>query len=256
VNFLDIPSAEKTVRVRTEWASSLKEALLDGLRGASTDLGGRGGVLRFVFEGGAGVLRKYRRGGLARLLAKDAYLLDNRPSRELELLTRMHEGGLPVPEPLGACWEQRFGWVRGAIATRALDAVTLVEFLENQPAKSPAVLHRVGAVIRRMHDFSVFHADLQARNILVNESEAFVIDFDNAQRFPRLTSHRRARNLLRLRRSLRKNRLPDTVFEAILTGYGTFTLPPWLDRFYDYKEKVSDVLYDLGQRRTHDPQPR
>jgi 3-deoxy-D-manno-octulosonic acid kinase len=71
-------------------------------------------------------------------------------------------------------------------------------------AEDDAFWARIGAGIRRFHDHGVIHADLNARNILVDAADTvFLIDFDRARRIPG-ASAQFAANLERLRRSFDK----------------------------------------------------
>jgi tRNA A-37 threonylcarbamoyl transferase component Bud32 len=110
-----------------------------------------------------------------------------------------------------------------------------------------------------MHEYGVYHADLNARNILVGRDGVYVIDFDNA-RVSTAPARRSAsaavpvagaRNLLRLRRSIDKLGLPERTFDLICEGYGVTTLPIWLARLYRWKGALSDLV--SGRVRSHAP---
>lgn len=231
-----------TALLRKEWRSSLKAALLERRGCVPMDKGGRGCIERFEFEGGVGVIRQYRRGGLIRHFLKDSYLLCNRALRELSVLQTLYNKGLPVPEPLGAAWRQRGPWFQGLLAMRLVPGVNLVEYLSGPSKETDNVLREVGALIRRMHDLGAFHADLNARNIMVDVDAIHLIDFDNARMMTSVSETNRTRNLLRLRRSLEKNGFPGQPFAIIREGYGLKSLPRWLDMAYDLKGRLSDSL--------------
>jgi 3-deoxy-D-manno-octulosonic acid kinase len=83
---------------------------------------------------------------------------------------------------------------------------------------------RLGACLYRFHHANIYHADLNAHNILLKDEEYFLIDFDRGQR--RSGSHWRAQNLARLQRSLQKlsGQHPGFHFkhqnwQALLDGY-------------------------------------
>jgi 3-deoxy-D-manno-octulosonic acid kinase len=225
-----------------EWADSLAAALLDGLGCVSAGEGGRGSLVRFAYPEGAGIIRRYRRGGVLGQVIAEGFVLVNRPLQEFELLCWLFEQELPVPPPLGVMWERRGPVVTGAIATEALNAVNLLDWLQNQPDHPEAVLRDCGALIRCMHDLGVWHADLQVANVLVAENGLYLIDFDKARRIPDLSEFSRMRNLLRFRRSLEKRGFPSKYFDSILDGYGALAQRPWLDRTYRLKGRLSDVL--------------
>lgn len=232
----------KTALVRTEWLDSVADVLLEGKGGESWLRGGRGALMRFTYPQGKGLVRPYRRGGLIGKFIKSGYVLSNRPRRELEIYTYLYESGFSIPEPLGAMWERRGLVYRGALATHEVAASNLLLYLEGHPEHGRAVLGAAGKLIRQMHDLGVYHADLQARNILVGDKRIYIIDFDKARRFSELSQLRRARNLLRLRRSMTKNDLTDGQFAVVCHGYGVEAIPAWLDRMYHVKGALSDAM--------------
>jgi 3-deoxy-D-manno-octulosonic acid kinase len=188
------------------------------------------------------VYRRYQRGGFIRHFLKDLYLLDNRPLRELEITVYAWHHGLPVPEPLGICWTRIGPFYRGAIATRYVGGVMLLDLLRDN-AQTEAALLASGNAIRRMHEAGIYHADLQVRNILIENDAPILLDFDNARLLTPLGDMDRARNLLRLRRSFVKNTLPEELFQLILNGYGD--LPRsfgQLDAAYRAKGRASDAM--------------
>ena len=201
---------------------------------------GRGQVSRFSLKNGEGILRHYRRGGLIARIASDAFL-GNRMLAEFRIHRALFQQGFPVPEPLGVAWERHGALYRGFIATRYLEAVTLLEYLRN-PAAKREILTLCGQTIRTMHDISVWHADLQIKNIMTDGAQVWLIDFDNARMGKPLSNRARARNLLRLRRSLEKQGRSLDNFDSILEGYGKLGLPRWLSGLYRIRGVVSDTL--------------
>ncbi len=229
--------------VRLEHRDTLAAVLLggQGLEPLPTSWG-RGPLWQFRLEQDGGVLRQYRRGGLLRSLLPEGYFASNRPLRELCVWTHLYENGLSVPEPLGACWERRFGFYRGAIAARRVEARPLSTLLDHRTNFAEAKLGEVGRLIRALHDRKVAHGDLQVANILINPDTVYVIDFDKARWPIKMSRFRRARNLLRLRRSLEKIGFPPAYFGLICQGYGVESMPRWLDSLYRFKGKLSDLF--------------
>ena len=77
-----------------------------------------------------------------------------------------------------------------------------------QATLSPEQWRRVGGCIRRFHDAGVYHADLNAHNILLGSGppvadEVYLIDFDRGERRAAEAAWQQA-NLQRLMRSLEK----------------------------------------------------
>ncbi len=92
---------------------------------------------------------------------------------------------------------------RADILTRRVEqAATLAELI-GQGKFDAAIASRVGAEIARFHAQGVYHADLNAHNILLTDAAVWLIDFDRGElRHPARTWQQA--NLARLRRSLLK----------------------------------------------------
>lgn len=237
----------KTALVRADWRDELAWAMLINEGCAPAGKSGRGEVLRFEFSAGTALIRPCRRGGIAQRFIKDAYLITNRPLRELKVHMYLYEQGFAAPEPFGVCWERAGILFRGAIATREVeDAQNLLEYLSGAPIGPEYTIERAGRIIREMHDLGVFHADLQVRNILIAPAHPFIIDFDKAKRLRHVSHLQRTRNLLRLRRSFDKNYIPRRLFDPILKGYGIKGLPSLMEMVYDTKGALSDALAKRG----------
>ena len=173
---------------------------------------GRGSAWFIDAPFGPVVLRHYLRGGWVAKLSRQNYFFTtvsrSRPFREFHLLVSMYELGLPVPRPVAALCEFRGFVSTGAIlTTRILSARTLADVLPGTNAglqHLPGFWESIGKCIRRFHTAGVWHADLNARNILLDaEGQVFLIDFDRARYTPgRVVSGQG--NLKRLKRSLVK----------------------------------------------------
>jgi tRNA A-37 threonylcarbamoyl transferase component Bud32 len=240
--FKHVETEEGGALVRKDLEGPVTAALLN--RRECQALEGRGGrsvVYRFPLPGGAGILRPSCRGGAVAAIMGDAYLWQNRPLNELLVHAYLYDAGVSVPEPLGAAWTRKGPLVRGAIATRFVNGSHLQDFLAQSLYSTEEMLQKAGRAIREMHRVGVFHADLQIRNILVSEHGVYLIDFDKAVIVKEMAVLQRARNLLRLRRSFQKNRVPLHYFDVLLTGYGIRRLPPWLTAAYTIRGRISDA---------------
>lgn len=178
-------------------------------RGAlSVATGGRGTVF-FAHAGPYDwALRHYRRGGAVGRVLDDHYLWHGadrtRSFREGRLLERLHAAGLPVPRPVAARFQRHgLAYTADLITLRIPGAEPLS--LRLADAATPAdIWARVGACIRKFHDAGVYHADLTAHNLLVDEKgEVHLLDFDRGRVRGEGGAWREA-NLARLDRSLRK----------------------------------------------------
>lgn len=173
---------------------------------------GRGSAWFIDAPFGPVVLRQYLRGGWVAKISHQNYLFTtvarSRPFREFDVLAALYEQGLPVPRPVAALCEYHGLTSTGAIMTgRIPGAHTLVQFFPgNDDGDEPgsALWSDVGRCIRKFHDAGLWHADLNARNILLDdERQAYLIDFDRARLTPGQPVDGK-RNLERLKRSLDK----------------------------------------------------
>lgn len=165
------------------------------------------------------VLRHYRRGGFMARLSRDRYLWlgesHARSFAEWRLLAELRRRGLPVPAPVAA------RYVRGALTYRA-DLIT--EHLPNTRTLADAITgaqlpreswEAVGRTIARFHREGVHHADLNAHNILLDQStplNVYVLDLDRGRIEARGSWEQDV--LDRLHRSLEKTKTqrPNVVF--------------------------------------------
>ena len=181
----------------------------EALNGAAV---GRGSAWFVSAPFGSVVLRQYLRGGWVARVSRAHYLFTgierSRPIREFNILASMHELGLPVPAPIAAMCEHHGLLSTGALITEAIaESHTLASVLPGAvsgPGMSDQNWVDIGTCIRRFHEAGVWHADLNARNILLDSAgQVYLVDFDRA----RLKPGKRLRgedNLNRLYRSLTK----------------------------------------------------
>ncbi|MGH8126931.1 MAG: 3-deoxy-D-manno-octulosonic acid kinase [Gammaproteobacteria bacterium] len=185
---------------------------------------GRGrGVAVSAGTDGQWVLRHYHRGGVPGRLIKDSYIWCGesaaRPVRELRVLAELAEAGAPVPNPVAVRVVRSGLCYRGDIlVTRIRDARPLAEVAATLPEARWA---EVGRAVHRFHAAGGWHADLNARNVLVTPQAVFVIDLDHGRRGCSNADKQR-HNLDRLLRSLHKlNLMPaaENGWRALLEAY-------------------------------------
>lgn len=174
-----------------------------------------------VSAGQQWALRPYRRGGLVAKIASRRYfytgLERTRAFAELRLTERLYRQGLPVPEPVGACvWRHGLTYEAALITVLIPGAHAFADDLIALQAQPPSgdeplpdalltLLDTTGSAIRAVHDAGLEHVDLNARNLLVDESgRVYVIDLDRCQLHAEAAQDARWRedNLSRLGRSL------------------------------------------------------
>lgn len=191
---------------------------------------GRGQVCMFRHGDVECVLRHYRRGGLVARFSEDRYvwtgLARTRAWREWHLLAWMHDRGLAVPRPVAARVRRHGVFYTADLVTLRLSRVWTLSDLLGRWSLPEESWREVGAAIARLHAAGVCHADLNARNIVLDdEGKVFLLDFDRARRMRGGRGWPQA-NLERLRRSLDKFSAEDIMFrfeeqawEWLLDGY-------------------------------------
>ena len=201
---------------------------------------GRGTTYFIQWHGMACALRHYHRGGWVARWNKDRYwwrgVVHTRAWREWYLLQQMYAQGLPVPQPVAAHVKHEGLFYRADLITRRIgnahalsrvlgDTVLREDFSRAQC--TPAQLWPlIGATIRRFHEAGIYHADLNAHNILLDlAGQCYLIDFDKGDQRPIKPDWQEA-NLQRLQRSLLKlqHQQPGFYFDsadwdALLQGY-------------------------------------
>jgi 3-deoxy-D-manno-octulosonic acid kinase len=198
--------------------------------------GGRGGVAIIATPVGECVLRHYRRGGLVAALMGDRYLWTGadhtRPFAEFRLLAEITRLELPGPVVVAARYRRHGPFYSADLITRRIvDAQTLAECLATGRLDGE-LAGQVGALVARFHRAGIWHADLNAHNVLVTPDELYLIDFDRGRLRIPAAAWQRA-NLQRLRRSLLKlgaaagheAAFEETLWQPLLHRYGR-TLNP------------------------------
>lgn len=200
-------------------------------RGAVGDRAmGRGNALFLDTPYGPAVLREYLRGGFAASFSRDRYVFSgysrSRPVLEANLIAQLFALGLPVPRVIGGmCLRQGITY-SGALLTQLIPAArTLADLMGGLTGQDP-IWSAIGRCLRRFHAAGVYHADLNARNILIDEHQmVWLIDFDRG-RILKPGDVRLQHTLQRLLRSLRKHAsLPDSELEMcwqqLMLAYNT-----------------------------------
>ncbi|MBA2410105.1 MAG: 3-deoxy-D-manno-octulosonic acid kinase [Gammaproteobacteria bacterium] len=221
--------ADATKRLDRAW---FDPAALTARGKVTGSAGGRGRAQFFGQDGAQYVLRHYRRGGAVAALLEDRYLYTGlhrtRAWREWRLLVALAQRNLPVPRPFAARVVIAGALYRADLITyRLMNATPLSEVLARAPLAA-ATWAEIGRVIAMFHAARVWHADLNAHNVLVDSGGAVtLIDFDRARvRSP--AARWRRDNLARLHLSLRKLKylnaglhFTESDFDALQTGYGS-----------------------------------
>jgi len=191
---------------------------------------GRGTTHFIDVSGTQCVLRHYRRGGLVAKLLHDQYMWSGikstRAWREWDLLERMLKMGLPAPAPVAARVVRKGFYYYADLITRRIENTQVLSAILRSAPIPEEIWQKIGATIKRFHNAGIYHADLNAQNILINsENQVFLIDFDKGC-LRKTHSSWQHQNLKRLLRSLKKSQKLFTVFhfteqdwQVLMDGY-------------------------------------
>jgi 3-deoxy-D-manno-octulosonic acid kinase len=169
------------------------------------ELGGRGQALQIDSPAGPAVLRRYLRGGVVAQLSHDRFVFTgydrSRAFREWRALKVLGGRGLPVPRPLMASCERSGIFYRAGILTELIPGTRSLD--EAAVDMDETDWRRLAATLQACFAAGMIHADLNARNILVDKAGRwYLIDFDRARVLDRPAPSRRM--LQRLFRSFDK----------------------------------------------------
>jgi 3-deoxy-D-manno-octulosonic acid kinase len=176
------------------------------------------------------VLRHYYRGGLMGKVINDKYLYtgiaNTRAAREFALLISMRSLGLPAPKPVAFRVIKHGLFYRAdLLSSRIENANDLVGILSKQEINQ-LLWQQIGKVIKTFHQQGIYHHDLNAHNILIDDNDkVWLIDFDQGKQRKNQVKWPED-NMARLLRSFRKesNRISnfqwrEKNWQALLNGY-------------------------------------
>jgi 3-deoxy-D-manno-octulosonic acid kinase len=214
----------------SRWSPEQATRAFDGDAGEEAAQRGRGGVRFLQLPFAEAVLRSYRRGGVVARISEDWYFWRGgeatRPFREFRLTAQLFVDGLPVPRPLAARYVRSGLGYRAALITQR---IAHAETLANRLAAGDLIdWSLVGRTIARFHRRGLWHADLNAHNVMIgNDGRIWLIDFDRGMLRTPAQAWANG-NLDRLLRSLQKigadERVRDfsaVAWPALLAGYSS-----------------------------------
>ncbi len=169
--------------------------------------GGRGNTLYVGNVPRQFVLRHYMRGGLVGKIIRDSYIFSGedltRSFLEWRLLDKLASNNMNVPRPAAARFCRRGTlYTADIITVRIPDVVSLSEYIA-EADRGESFWQSVGASIWKFHKAGVYHADMNAYNLQVdNDGDVWMLDFDKGSLRPPGTWQQQT--LSRLHRSLEK----------------------------------------------------
>lgn len=225
LGYSSVSNGITTVYYKEACAELVEQIPVAGPIGEASDVSGRAAI---HYLGEDYVVRHLSHGGLFRRITGDRFLSTQRTLREMFISHELIAAGIPTPEIVAVRFVRREpGYAIAVISRRLPESVDLLTYLAEPRTDASQQLRLAGALIRRMHDIGVLHADLHLKNILLDrQREPWIIDLDKSRIFPAaLNERQRASNLKRFERSCRKwsaNKrcvLPDDWQTALHAGY-------------------------------------
>ena len=197
--------------------------------GGALRAGGRGNTMYVGNVPRQFVLRHFMRGGLVGKFVRDLYLWTSadrsRPFVEWRLLAKLADSGLRVPRPAAARYVRRGPFYSADIITvRIRDVVPLSALLAGQ-APEPDFWQQLGASIHSFHASGVYHADMNAYNLQIdNKGELWMLDFDRGRllapgAWQQKTLNRLHRSLVKIKTLDPGLNFHDSDWDALLEGY-------------------------------------
>lgn len=221
-------NAHKTLPEKTITTDCFEPSYLRDNNLIERELKGRGTVYFFKWSERLLALRFYYRGGAVAKISKSSFiyngLKNTRCYQELSVLSYLKQKGVNVPVPVTAIVKRKGLTYRAAIITEVIQNAEELDSLLQKQSVDNGIWENIGQEIRRMHDAQVCHYDLNVKNILIQSSKVYLIDFDKCQ-IKQGDDWKKA-NLARLERSLNKQQglqnqyhYQAANFSALLAGY-------------------------------------
>jgi len=175
------------------------------------------------------VLRHFRRGGLLGKFVRDTYLWTGadktRSFREWRLLAKLADAGLRVPRPAAARYCRKGIFYKADLITVRIPNVQALSVCIRERAQDEKFWMSVGASIRQFHAAGVYHADMNAHNLQIDDQgQLWMLDLDRGRLLA--AGPWQQKTLARLHRSLEKIKAIDPQvhysrenWEQVLEGY-------------------------------------
>jgi len=191
--------------------------------------GGRGNTMLVGNVPRQFVLRRYRRGGLIGKIVRYHYFWtgenETRSFAEWRLLAKMAEFDLRVPRPAAARYQRRGTFYTADLITVTIPKVRPLSTVIAEAARNADFWASIGAAIHEFHEAGVYHADMNAYNIQIDDNDKlWMLDFDKG--CLKEPGPWQQETLNRLHRSLKKIctinpmlHFSTSNWEALLAGY-------------------------------------
>jgi 3-deoxy-D-manno-octulosonic acid kinase len=191
--------------------------------------GGRGNTLFVGNVPRQFVLRHFHRGGLVGKFVRDQYFWsgeeNTRSFAEWRILAKMAEHDLRVPRPAAARYSRHGTFYTADIITVRIPGVRPLSEVITDAPQNVDFWSQLGAAINHFHSVGVYHADMNAYNLQIDEDgELWMLDFDRGRLlqpgpWQQQTLNRLHRSLQKIRGLNPKIHFRQPQWDALLQGY-------------------------------------
>lgn len=181
----------------------------------------RGSIQEIDTGKGIVIVRRYRHGGLTGKIIGMAHLGEGRAIQEIHVHEAAREAGILCPQIIGFRRERKGLLTRlDLITQKVADAQPLEDWLKTASTPGRRRLSiELAALVNRIHEAGLIHADFHIRNILVEEAEGaerlFVLDWDRGRQVDAVTPEQASSTLFRLNRSIEKFGISSRHFSKV-----------------------------------------
>ena len=167
---------------------------------------GRGKALEIKYKDKVYILKHYIRGGMVAKITYDKYILNSlastRSLKEYNFLNNMHKKSLPVPKPAAfRVIKNQFTYQADLITCKIDNQGTLHDFIKEKKMNKE-LWKSLNLTLEKFFEEDVYHSDLNSKNIIINNNNFYLLDFDNSYFFYDKKIFLKSIN--RLERSLKK----------------------------------------------------
>ena len=177
------------------------------------------------------VLHHYCRSTAAAKPMADWYLwlglMRTRAWREYQLLVKLQDFDLPAPRPLAARVQQQGCFYQADLLTRHIPASQSLSHILAAQALDASLWQAIGKGIRAFHRRNIYHAKLNAQNILLDKTgRIYLIDFDKSgidqdKSWQQRILERLHRSLLKLHAQDSGMHFSEADWQSLLAGYNS-----------------------------------
>ena len=175
------------------------------------------------------VLRHFVRGGIIGKFVRDKYFWtgeeNTRSFAEWRILAKMAEHDLRVPRPAAARYCRQGTFYTADIITVRIPGVRPLSDVISEAPRDVDFWSKLGADIHHFHDVGVYHADMNAYNLQIDEDgELWMLDFDKGRlmqpgSWQQQTLDRLHRSLQKIRQLDPKTHFGRSQWDALLEAY-------------------------------------